>query len=161
ITLKSPIDMGTGFALAGGTNSRMGLPNFVQHQSNGFGGPGFTFTGICVGDTTAFNGQATDAIDKFFWTFGDGGTDKTATPKHLYGAPGTYTVKMNLTNRCGLNVTITQQVTVHPPPAIPSINPHGAICAATGIVLDANKPNTPGLTYAWSTGDTTKTITVL
>lgn len=161
IKLKSPIDMGTGFALAGGTNSRMGLPNFVQHQSNGFGGPGFTFTGICLGDTTAFNGQATDAIDKFFWTFGDGGTDKTATPKHLYGAPGTYTVKMNLTNRCGLNVTITQQITIHPPPAIPSINPHPAICAATGIVLDANKPNTPGLTYAWSTGDVTQTITVL
>ncbi|HTH55322.1 MAG TPA: PKD domain-containing protein [Cyclobacteriaceae bacterium] len=161
VKLKSPIDMGTGFALAGGTNSRLGLPNFVQHQSNGFGGPGFTFTGVCLGDTTVFNGQATDAIDKFFWTFGDGGTDKTSQPKHFYGKAGTYTVKMNLTNRCGLNVTITQQVTINPPPAIPSINPHGSICAATGIVLDANTPNTPGLSYAWSTGDTTKTITVL
>src|SRR5258708_9453304 len=100
IKLKSPINL-DGFTLAGGTNRRLGLPNFVQHQSNGFGGPGFTYTGICVGDSTKFVGTATDAIDKFFWTLGDGSTKTVSTFSHLYAKPGTYTVNMRLTNRCG------------------------------------------------------------
>ncbi|MBI3481865.1 MAG: gliding motility-associated C-terminal domain-containing protein [Bacteroidetes bacterium] len=151
----------SGFALAAGTNSRLGLPNFVQHQSNGFGGPGFTFTGVCVGDTTKFVGSSTDAIDKFQWFFGDGSGDNknNPTPKHLYASAGTYTVSMILTNRCGLNVTITQQVKVNAPPARPSLAPATPICTAA-VTLDANTPNTPGLTYLWSTGVTTKTISV-
>ncbi|MBK7651494.1 MAG: hypothetical protein IPJ20_13230 [Flammeovirgaceae bacterium] len=56
-----------GFALLPATNSRLGLPNFIQIQSNAFGGPGFEFAGICFGDSTRFAGTATDAIDKFQW----------------------------------------------------------------------------------------------
>ncbi len=52
-TLLSSLNM-SGFNLAGGTNSRLGLPNFVQIQGNAFGGPGFSFAGVCVGDTTRF-----------------------------------------------------------------------------------------------------------
>jgi hypothetical protein len=37
----------SGFALLGGTNSRLGLPNFIQFQGNAFGGPGFSFAGVC------------------------------------------------------------------------------------------------------------------
>lgn len=157
IKLKSPINI-DGFTLASGTNSRLGLPNFVQHQSNGFGGPGFTFTGVCVGDSTKFVGNATDAIDKFQWFFGDGGSSTQPSPAHLYAAAGTYTVNMRLTNRCGLDVTITKQVTINASPAKPSVGPT-PICNGA-VTLDANTPNTPGLTYLWSTGATTKTISV-
>ncbi len=159
ITQKSYIDIGNGFPLLAGTNSRMGLPNFVQHVSNGFGGPGFTFTGVCLGDSTSFAGTATDAIDKFQWFFGDGGGSTVGSPKHLYAAAGTYTVKMRLTNRCGLDVTITKQVKINAPPAKPSLSPATPICTSA-VILDANTPNTPGLTYYWSTGATTKTISV-
>lgn len=159
IKQKSPIDMGTGFALAAGTNSRMGLPNFVQHQSNGFGGPGFTYTGICLGDSTKFVGSATDAIDKFFWTLGDGATSNQPNLSHLYAAANTYTVKMQLTNRCGLDTVIVHQVKINPPPALPSIPPAVPICT-TAVTLNANTPNTPGLTYLWSTGAITQTISV-
>src|SRR6266850_147249 len=67
-----------GFPLAAGTNSWLGLPNFIQQVSNAFGGPMFTYTGLCVGDSTRFVGTATDAIDKFQWTFGDGGSSTQA-----------------------------------------------------------------------------------
>lgn len=159
IKQKSPIDMGTGFALAAGTNSRMGLPNFVQHESNGFGGPGFTYTGICLGDSTKFVGSATDAIDQFFWTLGDGATSKQPNVSHLYAAANTYTVKMQLTNRCGLDTVIVHQVKINAPPALPSIPPAVPICTAA-VTLNANTPNTPGLTYLWSTGAITQTISV-
>ncbi|HPW60684.1 MAG TPA: PKD domain-containing protein [Cyclobacteriaceae bacterium] len=147
-----------GFSLLAGTNSRLGLPNFVQIQSNAFGGPGFDFTGVCFGDSTRFAGTATDAIDNFQWFFGDGGSSTEAAPVHLYAAPGLYTVSMRLTNRCSLDTTIIKQVRIFSPPAPPSIP--GAAVLCTGLVtLDANIPNTPGLTYLWSSGDTTRTVT--
>ncbi len=148
-----------GFALAAGTNSTLGLPNFRQHVGNGFGGPGFSFTGLCLGDSTKFVGIPTDPIDKFQWFFGDGGSSTKGNPSHLYASVGTYNVQMRLTNRCGLDTTITQAVKINAPPAQPSIPPSSSICISP-ITLNANTPGTPGLTYLWSTGDTTKIIKV-
>lgn len=148
-----------GFALAAGTNSRLGLPNFVQIQANAFGGPGFDFVGTCFGDSTRFAGTATDAIDQFQWFFGDGGSSNEPSPVHLYTAPGLYTVSMRLTNRCSLDTTIVRQVRISPPPAPPTI-PGGAVLCTGPVTLDANTGNIPGLTYLWSNGDTTQTIVV-
>ncbi|MEQ9592891.1 MAG: PKD domain-containing protein, partial [Cyclobacteriaceae bacterium] len=70
-TLVSAINF-SGFALAAGTNSRLGLPNFTQIITDAFGGPDFTFDGICFGTPTSFTGIPTDAIDEFSWFFGIG-----------------------------------------------------------------------------------------
>jgi len=147
-----------GFNLAGGTNSRLGLPNFIQVQGNAFGGPGFSFAGVCVGDSTRFIGTPTDPIDEFEWFFGDGGSSTESSPVHLYAAAGTYTVSMRLYNRCKLDTTIVQKVTIFNPPPPPTVP--GAVALCTGAVtLDANNTNIPDLTYLWSSGDTTKTVT--
>ncbi len=143
-----------GFTLTSG-NARLGLPNFIQQQGNGFGGPGFTFTGICVGDTTNFVGTPTDAIDKFQWAFGDGASSSLSTPKHLYAAAGTYTVSMRLTNRCGLDTTIVQKVKINSLPPRPTVAPASALCNGP-ITLDAG----PAVSYFWSNGATTKTIVI-
>jgi|APTNR8051073442_1049403.scaffolds.fasta_scaffold00242_8 gliding motility-associated-like protein len=149
----------SGFTLLGGTNSRLGLPNFIQFQANAFGGPGFSFAGVCVGDSTRFTGTATDPIDNFMWSFGDGNNSTESSPAHLYAAAGVYTVSMRLTNRCGLDTTLVQQVEIFDPPAAPSIP--GAIALCTGsVILDANIPNTPGITHLWSNGETTQTVTI-
>ncbi|MCZ8069984.1 MAG: PKD domain-containing protein [Bacteroidota bacterium] len=145
----------TGFALADGTNSRLGLPNFVQQQGNGFGGPSFTFTGVCLGDTTKFNGTPTDAIDKFQWAFGDGAGSTVSAPNHVYAAPGTYTVSMRLTNRCGLDTTLVRKVTINPPAPRPTIPLAISLCNGP-LVLDAG----PASRYAWNTGASSRTINV-
>jgi large repetitive protein len=157
--LLSPLNTINPFSLAAGTTSRLGLPNFIQQQGNGFGGPGFSFTGICRGDTTRFVGTPTDVIDSFQWTFGDGAGSTQATPNHLYATVGTYTVSMRLTNRCGLDTTIVQQVRINPRPARPTVASASALCNGP-VLLDANTGNVPGLTYSWSNGDTTRTVTV-
>jgi large repetitive protein len=150
----------TGFALAAGTNSRLGLPNFIQQQGNGFGGPGFTFTGICLGDSTKFAGTPTDAIDKFQWAFGDGAGSTVATPTHLYASAGTYTVSMRLTNRCGLDTTIVQQVKINPLPPKPTLAPASVLCNGP-ITLDANTANLASIkSYLWSDGETTQQIVI-
>jgi len=146
-----------GFPLAAGTNSWLGLPNFIQQVSNAFGGPMFTYTGLCVGDSTRFVGTATDAIDKFQWTFGDGAGSTQASPAHLYAAAGTYTVSMRLTNRCSLDTTLVQKVTVFGPPPPPTVPGASALCNGP-VTLNANTGNLPGLTYLWTNGDTTKIV---
>lgn len=148
-----------GFALLPGTNSRLGLPNFVQFQGNAFGGPGFDFVGTCFGDSTRFAGTATDAIDQFQWFFGDGASSTEPAPVHFYAAPGLYTVSMRLTNRCSLDTTIVQQVRIFAPPAPPTI-PGAAVLCTGAVTLDANTANIPDLTYNWSSGDTTRTVTI-
>lgn len=149
----------SGFALRTGTNSRLGLPNFIQQQGNAFGGPGFSFAGSCLGDSTRFTGNATDAIDRFQWSFGDGGSSTQPSPVHLYAAAGTYTVSMRLTNRCGLDTTLVRQVRINPSPAAPTIPPATALCNGP-VTLDANSTNISGITYLWSNGATTKTIVI-
>jgi large repetitive protein len=145
--------------LLGGTNSRLGLPNFIQQVGNGFGGPGFTFAGTCLGDTTKFVGTPTDAIDKFLWTFGDGASSTDSSPKHLYASAGPYTVSMKLTNRCGLDTTIVQQVKINPPAPKPTVAPASVFCNGS-ITLNANTGNLPGLTHLWTNGATTPTVII-
>lgn len=149
----------SGFTLAGGTTSTLGLPNFIQQISNATGGPSMTFTGVCVGSPTEFVGTPTDAIDQFQWFFGDGGSDTQAAPSHTYAAANTYTVSMNLINRCGLDTTLVRPITIFAPPPRPTVTPATALCNGP-ITLDANSANLPGLTYDWNTGDTTKTVTL-
>ncbi len=158
LTLRSNLQADA-FQLATGTTSLLGLPNFRQQQGNGFGGPSFSFTGVCVGDSTKFTGQGTDSIDKYAWSFGDGASSTDQSPAHLYARAGTYNVTFRVYNRCSLDTTLSAKVTVFDPPARPSLSAATVLCNGP-VTLDANKPNTSGLTYTWSTGETTKTIVV-
>ncbi len=147
------------FNLAGKT-SHLGLPNFIQQQSNAFGGPSFDFSGICLGDSTKFLGVPTDAIDHFAWFFGDGASGPdSASVRHLYATANTFVASMRLTNRCGLDTTLVKNVVINNPPAKPTIPGAAALCNGP-VTLDANKTNTPNLFYKWSTGDSVKSITV-
>jgi gliding motility-associated-like protein len=147
------------FNLAGKT-SHLGLPNFIQQQSNAFGGPSFSFTGLCLGDTTKFTGVPTDQIDHFSWSFGDGGSGPdSAKISHIYATANTFVATMRLTNRCGLDTLLTKNVTINNPPKKPTIPGAAALCNGP-VTLDANTGNVPNLFYKWSTGDSVKTITV-
>jgi len=66
---------------------------------------------------------------------------------------------MHLTNRCHLDTTIYQKVVINAPPAKPTLAGASALCNGP-VILNANTANTPGLTYSWSSGDTTKTVTI-
>lgn len=159
-TALSSITTLQAFDLAGNT-STLGLPNFIQTIANPATTPMFSFSGLCLGDSTQFNAVGKDpAIDKFDWNFGDGqvAIDSGAQVSHVYAAPGTYTVVLTIRNKCEQPVaTFTQDVVINPLPFDPST----AVVLCTGsAILDANPQDLPDFSYVWSTGDSTETITV-
>lgn len=160
-TQLSPITTLQPFPLAAGTTSTLGLPNFIQQIANPTGQPDFTFTGLCLGDSTQFNAVGKDpAIDKFDWVFGDGQSaiDSGAQISHLYAAAGSYQVTLTIRNKCESPVaTFTETVVINDVPPDPSTAL--ALCAGS-LELDANPQDLPDFSYVWSTGDSTETITV-
>lgn len=79
---------------------------------------GFTWSNNgCVNDSIAFTDTSTYVSAtypyKWWWDFGDGTYSTAKDPKHLYTAPGTYTVRYtNVTNVGCLSDTASRQVTV-------------------------------------------------
>lgn len=151
----------TGFALQGGTTSTLGLPNFIQNLADPVQGPAMSIAGQCLQDSTTFSAMPTDPIDRFQWQVRRGSnviaTSTQQEFQHLFTTPGLYDVSLRLTNRCGLDTLLTQQLEIFDAPPNPS---GAAVLCTNSVVLDANPSNLPALSYAWSNGDTTETITV-
>lgn len=159
-----------GFALTSG-QSQLGLPNFIQNVGNPIQPPGMDIAGFCEGEPTLFSGFGTDPIDEFFWSFGDGFTSDSAQVQHTYpvfgdGIARDYVVTLRIFNRCGLDTLLTQTITIFPPPPNPTFLPAGVpqpvICNGDLLLeaLPATTPNLADLTFLWSTGETTREITV-
>lgn len=47
-------------------------------------------------------------VDSYLWIFGDGTTDTSMSPTHMYAHNGVYTVKLVVFNRCGSDTAIRQ-----------------------------------------------------
>jgi gliding motility-associated-like protein len=151
----------SGFSLAGGTNSRLGLPNLIQQHSDALGGPGITVAGFCSQDSTHFSGSPRDQIDEFHWSVFKSGallqSSKQATFAMLL-APGNYSVTLQLHNRCAADTVMSKNFKITAPPVNPSKGV--PLCNTPTVTLDANPGNAASLKYIWTTGDTTRTISV-
>jgi PKD repeat protein len=70
----------------------------------------------CNGLACTFDGSgSTDAdgsIASYAWTFGDGSTSTEASPHHAYAAPGTYSVRLTVTDSVGTSASTTSSVDV-------------------------------------------------
>ncbi len=161
-TLATSSFLQNGFQLASGTNSWLGLPNFIQENSNQLGGPEITVKGLCNNDSTRFTGTPRDQIDEYSWSvFLNGALVASSTKAQwaaLLNTPGDYTVNMRLHNRCDSDVTLSKNFTITGPPADPSKGV--PLCNTPTVTLDANPGNVPGLSYQWTTGETTETLVV-
>ncbi|MFM7054504.1 MAG: PKD domain-containing protein, partial [Bacteroidota bacterium] len=124
--------------------------------------PDLAFTtqssGVCLGtmalitnNSSTFNG----AINSWFWDFGDGTTDNSANPTHLYTNPGTYNITLIGTSSHGCLDTISQPFTVYPNPNA-FAGPDATICVGQTATLNASG----GVSYQWSNGSTSQSIQV-
>lgn len=78
---------------------------------------GFTVSGFSANFTDNSTGGATS----WAWDFGDGNSSTVQNPSHTYGAAGSYTVCLTVTNSCGSN-TFCQTVVVNCPAPAPNFS---------------------------------------
>ncbi len=151
----------SGFDLSGRT-SRLGLPNFSQQETPPLQEPSMTVTAGCTGQTSRFSAVGRDPnnqIESYLWIFGDGTSAAIQDTTHVYNNPGTYTVQLVLSNRCDTDTTLTQTITINNIPESPTVPTDTAICDQP-VVLTAWPVDNPDFSYYWSTGETTREITV-
>lgn len=109
-----------------------------------------TFRYGCSGDTVFFHNHSTSAGPlHFVWQFGDGTSDTTASPWHVYG-PGTYTVTLFATNHRCIDSTKLTFTLGHPLKAIFTPDP---ILACQNQPVNFLNTSIGASAYQWQFGD--------
>ena len=115
-------------------------------------------TEICLRDTSIFtdlsNGNGSN-ITKWFWSFGDGTTDTTQSPKHLYTAAKSDTAKLYFYTVKGcVSDTMTKIITVNSLP-IAGFTVSNPVCEKRAIKFtDTSKANVGTITqWGWNMGN--------
>ena len=148
-----------GITLAGGTSSRLGLPSFIYSYIAPTNEITMDFQNGCLGRKTQFIATESSDIDKFKWFL----PDTTVSLKEFEYAiktAGTFTIRLQVTNRCLLDTTLQRNITINVTPEKPQITSPQPICNDNGVILSAWNTDVAGQTYQWSTGETTRQITV-
>lgn len=112
---------------------------------------GFSVDTACFGYLTTFTDASVDAIQ---WTydFGDGTTDNTSDPIHIYPTDGVFDAQQLVTNTYGCQDSITLQVVVHPQPIAGFTN--DTVCALDVVQFTDTTQGTPTY-WNWDFGDGT------
>ncbi|RLE36802.1 hypothetical protein DRJ23_06845, partial [Candidatus Acetothermia bacterium] len=112
-----------------------------------------------VGTLVAFNASASSdpdgSIVSYSWNFGDGQSGSGVTIQHAYSAPGTYTVRLTVTDDDGASDTATQQVVVQvatPPPTADAGGPYSGTVGQP-VTLSGTGSTGTITSYSWNFGD--------
>lgn len=117
---------------------------------------------VCIGELVVFDNISAvpnnGTIADLKWFFGDGAVSLEVSPTHLYASPGIYQPYLVVTSTQGCTDTLKKTVVVHelPPATIQALGPL-AFCDGGSVQLRAPSGQAG---YAWSTGETSQTITV-
>ncbi|GEM_PF-365862 len=116
-----------------------------------------TATAIAVSDScnNAAGAAVNNTIVGWEWDMGDGVTIIDTNAKHVYNTPGTYTVRLIVTDYLGCMDTAFSEIEVFE--VTTDLGNDTTICPEDSVTLDAG---TSGSIYAWSTSATTQTETL-
>jgi PKD repeat protein len=88
------------------------VPNDLAPAASFTFSPNPAAAGSAVGFNAAGSTDADGSIASFTWDFGDGSGGSGATPSHIFGAPGAYTVTLTVTDNGGGTNSTSQQILV-------------------------------------------------
>ena len=113
---------------------------------------------FCQGSTVTFTDSSTGTPTSWAWDFGDGSTDTSQYPTHIYNSPGTYDVSLIVSRIVSGNLesdTITKSnfITVN---AIPTVSggTNQAVCSGGSVTLIGSSTTNTNITYTWDNGVT-------
>jgi gliding motility-associated-like protein len=117
----------------------------------------FNISGLnaCQGGSVTFTNTSSGNISSYNWNFGNGQTSNQQNPTILFPTAGTFPVTLTVTSATGCVSTVVQNIIISPPPTV-SAGLNTAVCIGQAVTLTA----TGGLTYQWSTGQSTNPISV-
>jgi len=99
-------------------------------------------------------------ISAWAWDFGDGGYSSVQSPTYTYGAAGTYSVTLTITDPNGTYTSIPQNVAVFAT-STPTVTFDAAVDTGNALLVHftdtSNDPNSTVTAWAWDFGDTTGT----
>jgi PKD repeat protein len=116
--------------------------------------------GQSVGFDGSSSSDADGSITSYAWAFGDGHTGSGRTASHTYASPGTYALKLTVTDSSGQHASITQSLTVFGGPTAHLAASATQVEEGASVDFDATGSAAGGSgasiqTYAWSFGDGT------
>jgi PKD repeat protein len=111
--------------------------------------------------TVQFNDTSTGPHDHWEWEFGDGNKSAEQKPLYTYNQPGSYTVKLIISNASGEQATTVQDnyITVEPAPIAGELildfngTPRSGISPLTVQFNDGSTGFVEPVTYLWDFGD--------
>ncbi|MBY0435993.1 MAG: PKD domain-containing protein, partial [Cyclobacteriaceae bacterium] len=117
----------------------------------------FSIANTCKGEFLTFNNNSSiiSGTNSYTWDFGDATTSTQTSPTRLYTSAGTYTISLTSVSNHGCTTSQSKPLTIHPLPVVDL----GGTVSTCGSSLQLDAQN-PGNTYVWSTGSTSRTITV-
>lgn len=107
---------------------------------------------VCNGDTTSFTNNSTPVGGTSTWSFGDGGSSNSTSPKHKFGSEGSYSTSLLYRAPNGCEVTKTQITEVYPQPVSTYQNP--SVAETKSFQFTNNSYVTSGnIGFQWIFGD--------
>ena len=154
------------FDLAG-RNSRLGLPNFIQNLASPEQVPSISVIATCENEPIILSGVGVTNFDNYSWTItpaGQSGSVYTSNTQNdtltdVQLDPGQYEVALRITNECGYDNLLVQNIELFATPDLTGIISPRTFCGDT-LTLGTNIADVAGQTYLWSTGETTREIVI-
>jgi len=119
---------------------------------------------LCRSSSVTFTGTYSNIGNVgITWNFGDGDSITNLNPvTHSFEGTGTYTVTATARYRKCADTSVSKQLAIYPGPSI-YLGPDTSICIGSEAITLADVQNAPNkdATWAWNTGQTTSSITVV
>ncbi len=139
-------------ATQNGCGDTLVIPNMITIANS----PLASFTGltsICLSDSLHFNDISNgngSSITSYNWDFDDGNTSTLQNPVHAYATPGTYNVRLTVSNGSCSDDTI-QAINVSPGPVASFTTPFSTSCGPLTTTL--TNTTSGSATFTWNFGD--------
>ncbi len=113
--------------------------------------------GVCDSGNFVFTNTSTSFANSFKWDFGDSLSSKLLNVSHFYNRLGTYAVKLlAIDTITGIRDSVVKNIYVSTKPLV-NLGRDTTIKSGQTLLLDAGNP---GCTYRWSSGDTSRNLSV-